>query len=275
MTASAPDGLRLFHKRYPAGMTMGRHAHEEWRFCLAVGGTYTDSWRRGQRTRTPGQLSLHPAGEVHTSVFHEPTICFHIELTGVWRERLLGDAGIAPEPQEFLGGRVPLIAEQIARESRHRDACSPLVLEGLACELIGWAARASRSAAGSASVAASASVSDSMPSTTRGGPAWIDELRDLLHDRFAEPIALRELAATVGVHPVHLARAFKRQFGCTIGEYVRRLRVEFVSRQLRVVGPATSLADLAAQAGFADQSHLTRVFKRLMGATPRDYRARR
>jgi AraC family transcriptional regulator len=253
------NGLHLVHKRYPAGMRMGRHAHDEWRFCLALGGRYTDSWRHGYRTRTPGHLSLHPAGEVHTSVFHAPTACFHIELTGVWRERLLGDAGIAPEPHEFLDGRVPLIAQQVYREFRHADACSPLVLEGLACELIGWTARASR-------------VDAASPS----GPAWLHDLRDLLHDRFAESLALRELAAAVGVHPVHLAREFKRRFGCTVGDYVRGLRVDFVCRELQR-GPAaeTTLADLALRAGFADQSHLTRVFKRLMGATPREYRARR
>ena len=81
--AGLTDGLRLIHKTYQAGSRMGRHSHDEWRFCLALSGSYTDSWRRGYRTREARQLSLHPAGEVHTSVFHAPTTCFHIEFSRI------------------------------------------------------------------------------------------------------------------------------------------------------------------------------------------------
>lgn len=250
--ATVADGLGLVQKRYPEGLRMGRHAHDEWRFCLALRGSYTDSWRRSARTRTPWQLSLHPAGEVHTSVFHSFAVCFHIAFTRQWRERLLGELGIAHEPHEFLTGRLPLLAGQLYDEFRRSDACSPLVLEGLACELIGWTARALRREA--------------------ANPSWVYQARDLLHDRFREPLSLKDIANTLDVHPVHLARAFRREFGCTIGDYVRRVRVEFVCAQL---GTNATLADLALQAGFSDQSHLTRVFKRLTGLTPKQYRLRR
>ena len=246
-------GLYLVHKRYAAGLRMPRHAHEEFRFCLALSGSYTDSWRRGYRTRTSRQLSLHPAGEFHTSVFHTPTDCFHIEFTQGWRERLLGDAGIAPEPQEFLNGRVPVVARQLYQEFRHADACSSLVLQGLASELIGWTAR-------------------ELTREVRHPPAWVFQARDLLHDRFNEALSLSDIAGTLDVHPVHLAREFKRAFGSTVGAYLRERRVEFVCRQLPL---GARLADVALQAGFADQSHLTRVFKRLVGCTPKQFRARR
>ena len=134
---SLADGLRLLQKAYPAGLRMGNHSHGEWRFCLALSGSYTDSWRNAFRTREPWQLSLHPAGEVHTSLFHTPVTCFHIEFSRAWRQRLLGDAGIAAEPQEFLVGRVPMLAGQLFQEFLHQDRCSQLVIEGLACELIG------------------------------------------------------------------------------------------------------------------------------------------
>jgi AraC family transcriptional regulator len=73
------------------------------------------------------------------------------------------------------------------------------------------------------------------------------------------------------VHSVHLARQFKRTFGWTVGDYVRRLRVEFVCQQLETGKP---LAELALRAGFSDQSHLTRIFKRFTGQTPGEYRAK-
>lgn len=248
--ASLADGLRLIHKGYPGGLRMDKHSHDEWRFCLALRGSYTDTWRRGSRTREPQQLSLHPAGEVHMSVFHTPASCFHIEFSREWRQRLLGKAGIAPEPQEFLAGRVPMLAGQLYQEFLHSDECSPLVVEGLACELIGWSSR------------------ESLRNARRA--PWLVAARDLVHDRFSEPLTLSAIAGAVGVHPVHLARQFKREFGWTVGEYVRRLRIDFVCRQL---ASETTLSELALQAGFADQSHLSRVFKRLTGRTPRQLRA--
>jgi AraC family transcriptional regulator len=271
--ATLAEGIRLVHKRYPAGLRMGRHAHAEWRFCLVLAGSYTDSWRRGYRTRTPRHLSVHPAGEAHTSVFHSLATCFHIELTHPWRERLLGDGGIAPEPQEFLGGRVALIAAQMYQEFRERDLCSPLIVEGLTCELIGWSARESRRdrhrdperhrGDGDGGDGARADAA------TRGA-SWLHDARDLLHDRFNESLTLQEIAGTLDVHPVHLARQFKRRFGTSVGAYVRRLRIAFVCRELSTTA---TLADLALRAGFADQGHLTRVFKQLTGCTPSQYRA--
>jgi AraC family transcriptional regulator len=247
--AGLTDGLRLIHRTYQAESRMGRHSHDEWRFCLALSGSYTDSWRGGYRTREARQLSLHPAGEVHTSVFHAPTTCFHIEFSRAWRQRLLGDRGISPEPQEFLVGRAPLLAGQLYDEFLEKDRCSALVVEGLAYELIGWSARESELASRRA--------------------RWLTEARELVHDRFNATLTLAQIADAVGVHPVHLAREFRREFGSTVGDYIRRLRVDFVSRRLS----EAPLSDLALQAGFADQSHLTRVFKRLTGRTPRQLRA--
>lgn len=250
-------GLRLFEKRYPAGLRMGAHAHDEWRYCLAVRGAYTDSWRRGFRTRAPGHLSLHPADEMHTSVFHEDVVCFHIELADTWRDTLLGDAGITPEPHEFLDGRVPHIARQLRQEAARRratgsDTAALLVIEGLAYELVGWSARALR--------------------TEPAGAPWVLRARDLLHDRLAESVSLAEIAAAVGVHPVHLARQFRRAFGCSVGEYLRRARVDVACRALMTDAP---LSRIALDAGFADQSHFSRVFKRETGLTPREYRLQR
>jgi AraC family transcriptional regulator len=246
------DGLRLVEKRYAAGLQMPRHSHAEWRYCLTIRGAHTDSWRREYRTRTRRQLSLHPPGEMHTSVFHTDAVCLHVELLGRWQERLRADARISPEPHEFLDGKVPLVAAQIYEEFGRYDACSDLVLEGLTCELIGWSARSLRG--------------DGV------GASWVYRARDLIRDRFTESLALSDIARAVGVHPVHLARQFRSTFGCTVGEFVRRTRIEFVCTQLPT---SAALSDIALRAGFSDQSHLTRVFRRATGLTPRQYRIRR
>jgi AraC-like DNA-binding protein len=79
------------------------------------------------------------------------------------------------------------------------------------------------------------------------------------------------VAESIGIHPVHLAREFRKHYHCTVGEYLRRLRIEHASRKL--IESDSSLVDISEAAGFADQSHFGRTFKRLMGITPNGYRA--
>jgi AraC family transcriptional regulator len=97
--------------------------------------------------------------------------------------------------------------------------------------------------------------------------SWLRRVVDRLHDDFCAPVSVAELAEEAGVHPVHLARAFRKAMGLTVGEYVARLRVAWVARAL-ASREEPDLAGLAAAAGFADQSHLTRVFKALTGSPP-------
>jgi AraC family transcriptional regulator len=75
----------------------------------------------------------------------------------------------------------------------------------------------------------------------------------------------------MGVHPVHLAREFRRHFRCTPGEYVRRLRVESAARALS--HSDAPLAQIGLAAGFSHQAHFCRVFKRHTGMTPSEFRS--
>ncbi len=103
-------------------------------------------------------------------------------------------------------------------------------------------------------------------------PRWMSELRELLAARFREPLGLEEVARTLGVHPSHVAKTMQAKFGCTLGDYQRKERVRYVAKQLRETD--TRLAVLAGNAGFADQSHMTRSFRALRGVTPAVYRRR-
>lgn len=94
------------------------------------------------------------------------------------------------------------------------------------------------------------------------------ELRDRVHDH----LGLGELAEAVGVQPGRLARAFRLHYGLTVGEYGRRLRLAWAAKALAETD--APLAEIATSAGFADQSHFTRVFKQQVGSTPARYRAR-
>jgi AraC family transcriptional regulator len=145
---------------------------------------------------------------------------------------------------------VSALGRRLAVELQAREAGWGLAVEGLVLQLIATTGRAAASAA-------------RLP--------WLRRARDLLHEGVPDvPGSLTELAAAVGVHPAHLARCFRREYGQTVGEYARALRLEWAAEQLALDG--ASLAEIALRAGFADQSHFTRAFRRHAGVTPGRYR---
>jgi AraC-like DNA-binding protein len=98
--------------------------------------------------------------------------------------------------------------------------------------------------------------------------AKVARARAYLDARFAEPVSLGDLAAYVGLSPYHLLRSFRDQVGITPGAYQIQLRVLEARRRLR---EGAAIADTAADLGFADQSHLSRHFQRIMGTSPGRY----
>jgi AraC family transcriptional regulator len=103
-------------------------------------------------------------------------------------------------------------------------------------------------------------------------PRWLVRVIDRLRTEFHEPFSLAGLAAEAGVHPGHLWRVFRDAEGCAPSVFVQRLRCRHVFRRLSEGGGTGSLADIALEAGFSDQSHCTRVFRRLVGVSPGELR---
>ena len=116
------------------------------------------------------------------------------------------------------------------------------------------------------------------PGAGRAEPAWLKRVVARLRDDPAARVSVASLAAEAGVHPVHLARVFRRHRGETIASYVRRVRVQRAARLLARrdadVANTASLASVASALGFADQSHMTRAFRRVAGTTPAVLRRR-
>jgi AraC-like DNA-binding protein len=85
-----------------------------------------------------------------------------------------------------------------------------------------------------------------------------------------DKLRLADLSRAVGVSPISLAEGFRRAFACSVGDYLRRKRVERAIEML--VGSDKSLGEIADGTGFCDQSHFVRVFKAQVGMTPSRYR---
>jgi len=102
-----------------------------------------------------------------------------------------------------------------------------------------------------------------------GLPLWVNAVKERLHENWNEKISLHELADTANVHPVTISKYFPKYFSCTLGEYMRKLKIE---KALSLVkSPEASLTSIAYQCGFADQSHFIRTFKQLTGFLPASY----
>ena len=103
----------------------------------------------------------------------------------------------------------------------------------------------------------------------RRRPRWFTVVEDAIEASITEPPSVTELAALAGVHASHLLRTFKQHHGCSVATYVRRQRVE--RARAEIAASKRPLSMIALDAGFADQSHFTRVFRQAYGETPGQY----
>ncbi len=101
-------------------------------------------------------------------------------------------------------------------------------------------------------------------------PRWLARIVEELDETFASKPRVSALASEAGVHPVSLARCFRRHYGTTVTARIRQRRVQRVAELL--AGSDRPLSDVAYAAGFSDQSHMCRVFKTDTGLTPGAYR---
>lgn len=234
---------------YPESSTTPPHAHEADCLALFLGGSFLEEFSASSFDCARGTILFRPACEVHRDrVGAKGARCLIIELSESFMRRA-GEAGLrldsptkAHDLEDILG--------RVYREWVSGDELSQLVLESLIVEIACHLSRARKKG-------------------TRG-PRWLELADDYLRSNFCSSFTLGEVAAEAGVHPAHLARAFRQRHGCAVGEYVRRLRVAYACERLRSDNP--NLADLALAAGFANQAHFSRVFKSVTGLTPGQYR---
>lgn len=242
---------------YSGASSTGRHYHHDTNLILTLAGAFTQIMCSRSTILAPGSLMYVPAGEMHATDFGpRGASVFFVAVDAVWVDKRLESVrSDAREPRITTGGsRLQSFALKMYEEFKRPDTLSDLIVEGALLELLGgWFREAKREA--------------------RDAPAWLRTVRALLQDSFREPVSLSHLSHAVGVHSSHISREFHRAYGQTAGEYVRKLRVDFVAEKLRNPRKgADSLADLALIAGFSSQAHMSAVFKRVIGMTPSEYR---
>lgn len=245
-------GFTLREGRHPGGSALPWHTHPGPTLCFVYAGRFAESFAGATLECTPGTLKITPAEEPHCDRFgREETHGMFVEADAARVESLGEYAAVLEERVSFHDEGLALLAWRVAAEFRRRDTAAPLAIEGLLLEILAGAARVRELR------------------LSPGVPRWLAEARDYLHDP-AQVGSLGELAAAVGVHPVTLARGFRKAYGCSVGAYLRWLRVARATRGLAETD--APLAEIALAAGFADQSHFSNVFRRVTGLSPSAFR---
>jgi len=225
---------------FPGLHHLGWHAHPRACLAVVVEGGVSKRFARSTAEAVLGTVISMPPGELHEDCFSSQGATIVV----VESDDELESASCFREWDALL------IAIRIARELAIDDDFSPLAVEGLALELAAAAARGPKP-----------------PPAER----WLQEAYELLRERFHETPSAAQIAAQVGVHPSHLARSFRAHYRESLGGCARRLRLEWAAGQL--ARTEIQLVSLATAAGFVDQSHFTRAFKKQFGMTPARYRA--
>jgi AraC family transcriptional regulator len=245
-------GILLSEARYRGGHQLPKHSHELAFFCLLIDGAYSESYGRRKIDYQPLSIVFHPPDEMHsTKMNRSGGHVFCIEIENHWLERLRECAPMPETTVDLRGGEMVWLAVRLYREYRRMNAGSSLAIEGLLLEML-------------------AATLHTWQVQERCPPAWLARVVELTQAEFQRNLSISEVAAEVGVHPLHLTKVFRQFFHQSLSEYVRNLRVRFACRQL--ADSEADLSSIAVTAGFFDQSHFTHAFKQVMGITPGSFR---
>jgi AraC family transcriptional regulator len=245
--------LVLMETIHPPGLRLARHEHGCASLNLVLTGSFVETFARRSYSFDPGTVLYKPQGESHSNrysqatsrsvlvAFLSPAIsrlrAFTRDLDGLWCVR---------------GGQAAAAMRELYGELRFPDKATHLIVEGCIWRVLGHAGR------------------QGQPARIAGRPPWLARVEELIRENPSEQMTLTEIAAGCGVHPAHLNKIFRRHFGMSVGRFLRQLKVEH-ARQL-LANSALPLAQVAAEAGFYDQSHFARVFRRTMGCAPSEFR---
>jgi AraC family transcriptional regulator len=246
-------GFDFIEGIHPADSVIPWHWHAHPTVCFVLEGAFTEIAAGTAVTCSPATVKFMPGGERHWDRFdHGPARGLLVEVAPGEVPALTPYAAVLDRRIHYRGGELAELAFRLHRELWRMDETAPLAIEGLMLELLALASRRPDDAA-----------------APRTAP-WLLQARELIEAGLGGHLGVTGIAAAVGIHPVTLARAFRRCYGCTMGGYVRQRRIERAMEQLR--NSRAPLAEIALTNGFADQSHFSNLFRRTVGLTPSQYR---
>lgn len=258
---SGRDGVELLRAHYERH-AFSRHSHDGYALGLIEDGALRFRYQRREHVAQPGDINLVVPGECHDGragdgkgwTYRMFYLSAHVLLDAA------NELGIGGGLPDFAAGVLqdPELAECIrATHIRlmHPDA-GMLEQESRLLHLLTFWIRRHAEQPGS----------EFRPGSE---PLAVRRAKDYLAAHYAHNSGLADLAEAAGMSSFHLLRVFARTTGQTPHEFLIQKRVDAAKELLR---SSLSLARIAADCGFADQSHMTRLFRRQHGLTPGKYR---
>jgi AraC-like DNA-binding protein len=246
-----PGVVEVFHARMTSHV-YPMHTHEAWTLLIVDDGKIRYDLHRHEHGAMDQAVTLLPPHIPHNG---------RAATTAGFRKRVVY-LDLSSLPASLIGQAVdqPVLTDALLRQRIHQlhgvlgepgDEFEAESRLAFIAERLGWHLRRRR-----------------MPGDAPAGSDVADELRGLIDARFRESMTLRDASDALHAHPAHLVRQFSRQFGISPHQYMTSRRID-LARGLLLDGMPPSLA--AAEAGFYDQSHLTRHFRHALGTSPGRY----
>lgn len=243
----------LSEQLYPSGTVLPRHSHSSDYITFVLAGAFRERYATRSIFCRTGGVRFLPAGVAHENEMVGDMRCLHITAEPSALDELRQQPAAPRRPAEISGLTATWLANRLYMEFSRQDTASSMAIQGLVLELL-------------AEIARSEATDPALMA-----PRWLKQAVEIVEARFLERLSLTEIANEVGVHYVHLSRQFHKYNRCTVGELIRRRRVQYASHLL--AHSSTPLAEIALICGFSDQSHLSFLFKRYMGMSPSKFRS--
>jgi AraC-like DNA-binding protein len=245
------DGVTLTDTEYTKDK-VDWHYHKNAYFTFILQGKLIEENKKETYNCSAGTLLFHNWQEPHFNI--KPTGFtrgFHVEMEQKWIDNFSLDLNNLQGNIHILDPDIKFLLYKIFKETKINDNTTPLSLQGLLLQTL-------------------AGLQRKKETSIKSKPLWVTKVNEILHDQISEKHSLIELSGTLGIHPVHLSRDFSKHFQCSLGEYIRKLKIE---KSLSLLSDKKySLIDITFECGFSDQSHFIRSFKEVTGINPSAYR---
>jgi AraC family transcriptional regulator len=239
---------------YPPGLVLQSHSHDQTCIGLTLEGWSIETFHKVEVDRPKQAVLFRPAGERHSDVIgNVGARCFLIEFDAPRIPWLAGGRLDQVGPSGFRNEPIARLASRAHHEWICRDDSFELVIYGLIHEICAEIIRAEK-----------------RDKSRAAPPVWLRRVKEVLDDSYSETLSLDCLARLASVHPIHVARSFRRHFGSSVGNYLRQRRID--AAKDRLLDREKTLTEIALDCGFSSHAHFCGLFKRFTGLTPSEFR---
>ncbi|MEN0004958.1 MAG: helix-turn-helix transcriptional regulator [Bacteroidota bacterium] len=229
------------------------HYHENPYFMFVLRGNMLDCNKRAKSLLPAGSLMFNNWQEQHYGVRHSTEASgFHVELERSWFNQNELELDLFEGSQKLDDPHLQLLITKLYFEFLLSNGYSEIATELLLVQLCD-------------ALSAKKGIENS------GIPTWVAKLKEILHED-CTGITLKRLSKEIGVHPVHISRTVPKYFSVSLGEYIRKIKLNKATNAL--LQSDKSLTEIAYHAGFSDQSHFNHVFKCYYQVSPGDFKKR-